>query len=100
MTKLTEITTTLTQLGNTDLILASSNTSGNAVSVVVQFQNLFANVAVDVEFTANVSLGATSTAPTDSSDFTGKTGTIFFDEDYLYISTSGTNVKRIALNSF
>lgn len=97
--KLTEVEVTLTQLGNTDLILATSNTAGVPTTVVIEFQNLFANVVADAHF-ANLSVEPITSTPADSNDYNGVTGAITFDSNYIYISTGNTQIKRVALDTF
>ncbi len=97
--KFANIETVLTQVPNTALFVCSSNNDTTSNTAVVTYANFFANVQVDARFSANLSI-PDGTAPTDSSDFSGLKSTIWHDDDYIYISTSTSNVKRVAIGSF
>lgn len=109
-----------------DLLYLVQNVSGTptskSVTVTVLFGNINTNVQVNasnevrhidhfvsannqVEFLAPVeiddlTLTTVQAAPTNSNDITAPRGKIWFDSDYLYITTDTNFVKRVALTDF
>ena len=112
-----------------DIFPISEKVSNTYVSKGLTVNNLFANVQSNTAFhgistfhgnvvfenvttfSANVEISGTLTLATDqmviddrktpaNSTIIITQGTIFYDEDFLYVTTSNNTVKRITLNSF
>lgn len=112
-----------------DVLVISEKVSNTYVSKGMTVNNFFANVQVNTAFhsvathhanvtfqnlttfTANVQFDGVLTISGDqmviatrktpaNSTITVTQGTIFYDTDYLYVTTANNIVKRVALNSF
>jgi len=121
--KITELAA-LTSPNQKDLLYTVDDPSGTPVSKKISLYNLFgavpANTSITGTLTAsgNTTLSGTKTVVTQgqvtlaattsvgSNNATtvlgrgGAQGTIFWDENYLYVATSNTQVKRVALSVF
>jgi len=109
--------TTVTDLLSGDYVRGIHDPLGIPTSVKITKQNFFANVAVPVNLTANLTITGSanfavmpnlSTAnlnislsytPTTSSDVTTK-GKIWFDNTYLYVAVANNTIKRVLLSAF
>lgn len=95
ITDFTEITT----LGQNDIFLVVKDPSGLNSTNKISANSLFA----DIKFlSANVFSVNLKTTPANNSNVPtgGSQGTIFFDDDYIYVTTSSGVIKRAALSSF
>lgn len=121
--KITELTA-LTAPNQKDLLYTVDDPTGTPVSKKISLYNLFgavpANTSISGTFTAagNTSIGgakteltagqitlsaATSVGSNNATTVIGRAdaqGTIFWDQNYLYVATSNTQVKRVALSVF
>ena len=78
-----------------DQIVAFSNVSSN--DVLIPVSNLFTNTTL----MANKLVLLQNNTPANSSSYTNNTpGNIWCDNNFLYFSTSNTNIVRVALASF
>ena len=121
--KITELTA-LTAPNQKDLLYTVDDPTGTPVSKKISLFNLFgavpANTSISGTFAAagNTSISgakteltagqitlsaATSVGSNNATTVIGRAdaqGTIFWDQNYLYVATSNTQVKRIALSVF
>jgi hypothetical protein len=102
------------QIAANDLILVCRDPLGVPTTNTITYTTFFNNVSVNVTFSANVNaLNVTSNVviantlisgfkntPTNSISLSVQAGTIFFDNNYVYVATSNNTVKRSALSSF
>jgi len=103
--KVTELTS-ITNLSGDDLLLVVNDPSGSPSSNKVTVANMFANVVSETTFKSSVSINGNlllknQTPSTNVSSNEGHTaGSIWFDEDYIYVAVSGGTIKRAALSTF
>lgn len=85
----------------TDIVLGTSNLSGNAVTVKISIDNLYSNSAANLISCKIVSISESST-PANSADVPAGANTpnsLWSDGDYIYYY-DGTSITRAALSSF
>jgi len=82
---------------NNKLTLAASITQANSV-----IANISANTPIIRVTSSNGIQGTVRTAPSSNNTYTEQltVGTIFFSNNYLYIATDATTIKRVALSTF
>jgi len=107
--KVSELTE-LTSIAGRDEMYIVDDPTGTPVSKKVQVNSLFGSVAANTSFAATVAAAngivqlskATSVSSNNTTTLlgSGRQGSIFWDSDYLYIATSNTVVKRVALSVF
>lgn len=113
--KVTELPA-LTTPAAEDQLYIIDDPSGTPVSKKISLLNLFGAVPANTTFTAqstfnnkvNVANGIvtlTTSKSVSSNNATtvlgaGMQGSIFWDENYLYVATSNTVIKRVALSAF
>jgi hypothetical protein len=85
--KITELNEA-TSVVSTDLLVIVKDPAGAASTQKVRVSTLFANTII-----------AKANTPTNSTP-TITRGSIFFDDNYLYIATNTNTLKRIALSAF
>ena len=115
----------ITNLTTDDLLLVVNDPSGTATSRKVTVGNLFGNVAVTTThkapttFTANTTFSGTTSTVSANTTFSGNlrmtsdtpssnnagsegygVGSIWFDENYIYVATASGTIKRAALSTF
>jgi hypothetical protein len=115
----------LTHVSGDDLLLVVNDPNGSPSSRKVTVSNFFANVvsetthkattvfAANTEFTGsvanytanvifqgNVRLDGSTPASNNASDEGYGVGSIWYDENYMYIAVSSGTIKRVALNTF
>lgn len=102
--KISELTA-LTSPAAEDLLVIVDAPTTNAVTKSVTVGNLFGNCSANLTLSNAAILNANTvvvrnkqTPANSTATFTG--GTIFFDENYLYIAVSNNTIKRVALSSF
>ncbi len=76
---------------NDVLVIVAVRANTNAVTKSIQLGTLLGNTSANVVIQANTPANSTVTV---------KKGTIFFDDNYLYIATANNTLKRTALSSF
>lgn len=88
-----------------DLLVIVDSPSANAVTKKVTVGSLMGNSSANVTVSNNAYLSAKNVivrrkeTPTSSAT-SDALGTIYFDDNYLYVTTSNGTVKRVPLNSF
>lgn len=113
--KVTELTN-LTTAASEDVFYIVDDPSGTPVSKKITAKNLFGSVPANTTFThfatfnnkvtaANGVLTLATSTTVGSNNATnvlgaGMQGSIFWDEDYLYVAVSNTQIKRVALSVF
>jgi hypothetical protein len=107
--KVSELTE-LTAVAGRDELYIVDDPAGTPVSKKVQVNSLFSSVAANTSFAGTVAAAngivtlnkATSVSSNNTTTLLGAglQGSIFWDADYLYIATSNTVVKRVALTDF
>jgi len=121
--KITELAA-LTSANQKDLLYVVDDPSGTPVSKKISLYNLFGSVPANTSISGTatvsgnttlsgaktvVSAGQVTLSSTTSVGSNNATtvlgrgdgqGTIFWDENYLYVATSNTQVKRVALSVF
>lgn len=113
--KVTELTN-LTTAASEDVFYVVDDPSGTPVSKKITAKNLFGSVPANTTFThfatfnnkvtaANgvVTLATSTTVGSNNATNVlgaGMQGSIFWDEDYLYVAVSNTQIKRVALSVF
>jgi len=113
-TKISELTAATT-MASGDLIPIVSDPAGSPATKKITFANFYANVVVTAKFantvtltaavTSNSSLTANNlyityrTTPASSGD-TVTNGKLWFDNNYLYVSTNTNVIKRVTLDTF
>jgi|TARA_R110000803_G_scaffold36912_6_gene79450 hypothetical protein len=113
--KITELPA-LTTAASSDVLYIIDDATGTPVSKKISLLNLLGAVPANTVFTAHTTFNnkvtaangvitlATSTTPTSNNATTdlgaGMQGSVFWDQNYLYIATSNTEIKRVALNTF
>jgi hypothetical protein len=121
--KITELAALTAPTGK-DLLYVVDDPSGTPVSKKVSLHDMFGSVPANTSITGtatvsgNTSLGgakttvtagqvtlsvATSVGSNNATTVLGRAdgqGTIFWDQNYLYVATSNTEVKRVALSVF
>jgi len=115
----------ITNLTTDDLFLVVNDPAGTATSRKVTVGNLFGNVAVTtthkspVTFTANTTFSGSKSTVSANTTFSGNlrmtsdtpssnnassegygVGSIWFDENYIYVATASGTIKRAALSVF
>lgn len=88
--KITELPLT-NGISGGDLLLVVTNPTGNAVSKSITVTNLFGNASV------NTVIRQSTPA---NSNIEVKSGTIFYDSNYVYIAVADNTLKRIQLEQF
>lgn len=92
----------LTSAQGSDVLYIIEDVSGSPTSKKITIDNLFADVSSNTVFNGTLTFKDEQT-PT-SNDATslgqGAQGRIFFDQSYLYIAVSNTEIKRVALEAF
>lgn len=102
--KISELTA-LTAPSPDDLLVIVDSPSSNAVTRKVTVGNLFTNSSSNVTVSDTKYLSANNLivrrkqTPNSSSD-AELLGSIFFDDNYLYVVTSNGTIKRVSLNTF
>lgn len=86
-----------------DYLLIVHNASGIPTTNIITVNNFLNNANVNALYpasvkTANLIINFRTTP--DTSSYTAQQGTIFHDNNYIYIAISNNNVKRAALSSF
>lgn len=113
-TKISELTATTTVAAN-DLLVVVTDPSGSPATKKMTLSNFYSNVVVTAKFanTLTFSSNVTSTlnftannlfitfrtTPSNSS-ISVASGKLWFDNSYLYVSTSTNTIKRIQLQTF
>ncbi len=121
--KITELAA-LTSANQKDLLYVVDDPSGTPVSKKISLYNLFGSVPANTSISGTatvsgnttlsgaktvVSVGQVTLSSTTNVGSNNATtvlgrgdgqGTIFWDENYLYVATSNTQVKRVALSVF
>lgn len=82
-----------------DKIVVLSNTSSSPVTSVITVNTLFSNTA-NLQVVAKTLIINNTATPSNSTATTIQSGTVFFDNNFIYIATSNNFVKRVALSSF
>lgn len=113
--KVSELTNLATAAGE-DLLYIVDDPSGTPVSKKITLDNLLGSVPANTTFTqtatfnnkvtvANGFITLTESKTVSSNNATtvlgtGAQGSIFWDENYLYVAVSNTQIKRVALSVF
>ena len=121
--KITELTA-LTSANQKDLFYVVDDPSGTPVSKKISLYNLFGGVPANTSITGTLTasgnttlsgaktivsqgqvtlVSSTSVGSNNATTVLGRAdgqGTIFWDQNYLYVETSNTQVKRVALSVF
>lgn len=113
--KITELPA-LTTAASSDVLYIIDDATGTPVSKQISLLNLLGAVPANTTFAgtatfnSNVSAATgvvrfvTPTTPTSNNATTelgsGMAGSMFWDQNYLYIATTDTEIKRVALNTF
>lgn len=113
--KVTELTN-LTTAASEDVFYIVDDPSGTPVSKKITAKNLFGSVPANTTFThfatfnnkvtaANGVMTLATSTTVGSNNATnvlgaGMQGSIFWDDDYLYVAVSNTQIKRVALSVF
>lgn len=96
----------LTSPAAEDLLVIVDAPSSNAVTKQVTVGNLLNNVAANVTVSNTYYLSANNiqikrkATPVVSSGTTDLQGSIWFDDNYIYVATANGTVKRAALSTF
>lgn len=88
----------LTVSGN-DYMLIVSTAGGIANTKKILVSNFAANNTID-KISANTVVLRGTTTPANGSVTTITKGSVFFDDNFIYIATANNIVKRAQLNSF
>ena len=113
-TKISELTAA-TAMASGDLIPIVADPSGSPATKKITLSNFYANVVVTAKFANTVTLAGNTTSnnaftannlyisyrttPASSGD-TVTNGKLWFDENYLYVSTNTNVIKRVTLSTF
>lgn len=121
--KITELAA-LTSPNQKDLLYVVDDPTGTPVSKKISLYNLFGSVPANTSITGTltvsgnttlsgtktnissgvVTLGASTSVASNNATTVlgagGMQGSIFWDENYLYVATSNTVIKRVALSTF
>jgi len=113
--KVSELPTLTTAAGD-DILYVVDAGGGTPVSKQISLNDFYATVPANTTFTGTVTASSTvdvsngivtlSTPTTVSSNNAttqlgaGRQGSIFWDEDFLYVAVSNTVIKRVALSVF
>jgi MinD-like ATPase involved in chromosome partitioning or flagellar assembly len=95
MPKITELSTANSVL-NSDYLVMVTNPDTLAVTKKVTVNNFFSNVDI---LTVNNFIITNNTTPSNSS-ITITKGKMFYDANYLYLSTANNTLRRIPLDTF
>jgi hypothetical protein len=99
--KISELTPTAAPLANSAIVV---NVGGNTYSVTlsVLFNTIPSNttIADAAVLSANTIIVRNEQTPANTIALTISKGTVFFDENYIYVATANNTVKRAALTSF
>jgi hypothetical protein len=102
--KISELVATVSPSSD-DLLVIVDSPSANAVTKKVTVGNLMGNSTANVTISNSAILSANTLVirrkhtPTSSST-SDQQGTIYFDDNYLYVAISNGAVKRVSLNAF
>lgn len=100
--KITELSQANT-IANNDLLVIVSNPASSSetkkVSVNTFFSNVFTTKTTAVTLIANTIINQDNRTPANST-ITVTRGTMFYDNNYIYIAVSNNVIKRVALASF
>lgn len=102
--KITELNATTTISGG-DLLLVVTDPTGIASTKKMTVTNFFANVQPNVIFNGeltvvnNMVIPAKIT-PANTNSLTIRKGSVFHDDNYLYVATANNTVKRVSLTAF
>lgn len=112
--KITDLTAATT-IASGDLIPIVSDPSGSPATKKITLSNFYANVVVTAKFANTVTLTAAVTSnnsltannlyityrstPASSGDSVSN-GKLWFDNNYLYVSTNTNVIKRVTLDTF
>lgn len=103
--KISELTA-LTAPSTDDLLVIVDAPAGNAVTKQVTVQNFFNNSAANVTvgntyyLSANNLVVRRKATPVTSSGTSDLQGSIWFDENYVYVAVANGTIKRAALSTF
>lgn len=113
-TKISELTAATT-MASGDLIPIVSDPSGSPATKKITLANFYSNVVVTVKFANTVTFAGNTTSngtftannlyisyrttPASSGD-TVTNGKLWFDNNYLYVSTNTNVIKRVTLDTF
>ena len=103
--KISELTA-LTQPSTDDLLVIVDAPASNAVTKQVTVQNFFNNSAANVTvgntyyLSANNLVVRRKATPVTSSGTSDLQGSIWFDENYVYVAVANGTIKRAALSTF
>lgn len=121
--KITELTA-LTTPNQKDLLYVVDDPTGTPASKKISLYNLFGSVPANTSITGTltvsgnttlsgaktnissgvVTLGASTSVASNNATTVlgagGMQGSIFWDENFLYVATSNTVIKRVALSTF
>ena len=112
--KITDLTAATT-MASADLIPIVSDPAGSPATKKITLSNFYANVVVTAKFANTVTLTAAVTSnnsltannlyityrstPASSGDSVSN-GKLWFDNNYLYVSTNTNVIKRVTLDTF
>ncbi len=88
-----------------ELVLLVIDPNGTPTNKNITLSDIFNGISnnttinADLTVTGNVVLQNKNT-PMSSDDASVPNGSVFYDDDYLYIKTSETEIKRVALSNF
>jgi len=102
--KITELNATTTISGG-DLLLVVTDPTGVASTKKMTITNFFANVQPNVIFNGDLTVVnnmviPVKATPANTSALTIGKGSIFHDDNYLYVATANNVVKRVSLTAF
>jgi len=108
--RLDELTAAIYMAGN-DYFVVVRDPAGSKTTNTITKDLLFGNVDSDAVFTGNVSIDSAkylivnnmviarkSTPVSNTDTVTG--GSIWFDDNYIYVATANNTIKRVALSDF
>ena len=82
-----------------DKVILVTDVSSSPVTKTTTVGTLFSNTA-NLQVIAKTLIINNTATPSNSTATTIQGGTVFFDNNYIYIATSNNIVKRVALSSF
>jgi len=89
--KISELTELHTATGD-DFLVIVNDPAGTPSTKKLSVKNLFGNSTVNVALT--------SISPSNSTMTAVKSGSVFFDSNYIYVAVANNLVKRVALSLF